>query len=74
MPSSTPLTCLPRWLRADEAAAAIGLSTSTLAKLRVYGGGPAYSRLGRAIVYAPDDLAAWVAARRRTSTSDMGAA
>lgn len=58
-----------RCLRTPEAAEYIGLSKSTLEKLRVTGGGPAYSPLGRAVVYRLDDLDEWVLARKRNSTS-----
>ncbi|MEQ9487628.1 MAG: helix-turn-helix domain-containing protein [Alphaproteobacteria bacterium] len=57
-------------LRTARAATYIGLSKSTLEKLRVTGGGPAYSALGRIIVYRIEDLDAWVLARKRNSTSD----
>jgi excisionase family DNA binding protein len=59
-----------RMLRTREAAAYTGLAKSTLEKLRVHGGGCPYIRLGRVVVYDPDDLDAWLAAHRRTSTSD----
>ena len=39
-----------RKLRVRDAANFLGLSASTLNKLRVYGGGPAFAKLGRAIV------------------------
>ncbi|WP_420730542.1 helix-turn-helix transcriptional regulator [Hwanghaeella sp. 1Z406] len=58
-----------QWIRTIKAAEYVGLSRSTLEKLRVYGGGPAYSALGRAIVYRVQDLDSWVSANRRTSTS-----
>lgn len=59
-----------RCLRTFEAAAYIGLSKSTLEKLRVTGGGPEYAALGRVVVYRIEDLDAWVLARKRRSTSD----
>ncbi len=59
-----------RFLRTADAARYIGLSKSTLEKLRVTGGGPAYAALGRAIVYRIEDLDAWVSAHMRRSTSD----
>ncbi|MFI4973724.1 MAG: hypothetical protein ACHP84_04190 [Caulobacterales bacterium] len=48
---------------------------ATLAKLRVIGGGPAYRKLNRAVLYATEDLRAWVSVAleiRRTSTTDEG--
>jgi excisionase family DNA binding protein len=59
-----------RWLRTEEAAAYVGLSKSTLEKLRVTGGGPVYAALGRVVVYRLEDLDAWVSAHIRCSTSD----
>jgi excisionase family DNA binding protein len=52
-----------------EAARRLGLSASTLNKMRVHGGGPRYSKLGSAVRYSTADLDAWVAANSRTSTS-----
>lgn len=60
-------------LNVSEAAAFIGVSISMLNKLRVYGGGPTFLKIGRRVAYDPDDLAAWLYARRRRSTSDAGA-
>ncbi len=59
-----------RCLRTPDAAAYIGLSKSTLEKLRVTGGGPEYSALGRVIVYRIEDLDAWVLSHKRRSTSE----
>jgi len=36
---------------------------STLAKLAVTGGGPAFRRIGRVPLYAPEDLDAWVVSK-----------
>jgi predicted DNA-binding transcriptional regulator AlpA len=60
-------------LRAPAAAAYVGLSASTLAKMRLRGDGPAYSKAGpRIVVYQQADLDDWLRARRRFSTSDAG--
>lgn len=61
-------------LDASEAAEWLGLSTSTLAKMRLTGSGPVYSKLGRRVVYLRQDLADWVAAHRCRSTSEYTAA
>ena len=55
----------------DTLAAArhIGLSKSTLEKLRVFGGGPKYLKLGKAVRYRVEDLDAWLAARIISNTS-----
>ena len=61
-----------RMLRTRDAARYTGLAQSTLEKLRVYGGGCPYIRIGRVVVYDPADLDTWLAAHRRISTSDHG--
>jgi predicted DNA-binding transcriptional regulator AlpA len=58
------------FLRPRAAAAFLNLSSSTLAKLRLRGDGPVFSKLGRAVVYDREDLKAWAHARRRFSTSE----
>jgi predicted DNA-binding transcriptional regulator AlpA len=60
-------------LDAEKAAGWTGLSTSTLAKLRLTGNGPAYAKLGRRVVYHIDDLEEWIRAHRHKSTSEYGA-
>lgn len=60
-----------RYGRRKEAADYLGISVALLAKLATTGGGPPYSLLGNAVVYAREDLDAWFAARRRTSTSQV---
>ena len=57
-----------RFLSAPEAAEFLCLSTSTLAKLRMRGDGPAYHKLSRKVVYRRDELIDWVEKFRRTST------
>lgn len=58
-------------LRAKEAARYIGLSFSTLAKMRLRGDGPMYSKAGpRVVIYDLSDLDAWLNAGRRRSTSE----
>ena len=53
------------------AAAWLGLSKSTLDKMRCYGVGPRFIRAtGRAVRYDPADLAAFAADRRQSRTSD----
>ena len=58
-------------LRAPAAADFLGLSASTLSKMRLRGDGPPYSKAGpRVVVYDLRDLESWLTARKRTSTSD----
>ena len=59
-------------LRTREAAEYCGSSASPFEKLRLYGGGPVYSKIGRRVVYRIDDLDTWLAANKRRSTSDQG--
>jgi predicted DNA-binding transcriptional regulator AlpA len=69
------MTTLPqpsRRLPVEVAADHVGLSVSTLNKLRVFGGGPVFLKLGRRVAYDVADLDAWLASKRRTSTSDDG--
>ena len=60
----------PPYLKPDEAARYLGSSVSTLAKRRIYGGGPSYCRIGTAIRYARADLDAFMAASKVNSTSE----
>lgn len=60
-------------LDARQTAGRLGLSVSTLAKMRLYGTGPVYSKLGRRVMYRPEDLKAWIAANRYQSTSEYPA-
>jgi predicted DNA-binding transcriptional regulator AlpA len=59
-----------RKLRTADAATYCGLSASTLNKLRVFGGGPKYLKLGRTVCYDVLDLDSWLTTKRRASTSD----
>ena len=59
-------------LTTRQAAEALALSISWLAKLRLYGGGPPFLRLGRCVRYRREDLTKWIEAKARTSTSDDG--
>jgi predicted DNA-binding transcriptional regulator AlpA len=61
------------WMAPPKAAEYADSSTSTLAKLRLKGGGPRFCRIGRAIRYRRSDLDEWLTASSRRSTSDRGA-
>ena len=56
----------------DTAAAAkrLGVSESFLAKARMRGTGPRYSKFGRAVRYTPANLDRYQLARSRTSTAE----
>lgn len=60
----------PIVLSPEQAARSLGISVSTLAKMRLSGKGPVYAKLGRRVVYLPADLNTWVAASRFNSTSE----
>ena len=61
-----------RMLRAPEAATYLGMSQSTLAKMRLRGDGPAYSKAGpRIVIYNLKDIDDWLAKGRRWSTSEQ---
>ena len=64
---------LPKVVTAKTAAGFVGLSESTLAKLRLNGNGPTYCKLGRRVVYRPADLEIWLQSRTTRDTSDADA-
>lgn len=61
-------------LDTEQVAKATGLAINTIEKYRVTGEGPKFLKLGRAVRYDPDDLRAWLNARRVGSTSERIAA
>ena len=61
-----------RILRTIEASQLLGLSPSTLEKLRCLGGGPKFAKLGpRAVGYFPDDLLEWARGQVVSTTSEI---
>ena len=64
----------PEYFPTSLAAERYGLSVSWLTKLRVFGGGPSYLKVGRRVLYERAAFEEWMASHQRTSTSDMGAA
>jgi predicted DNA-binding transcriptional regulator AlpA len=61
---------MQRLLDTYQAAERLGLARSSLAKLRLYGGGPQYLKLGAKVLYPEDAIDAWLAAKvRHTSTT-----
>ena len=56
-------------LTVDEAAQRLSISASYLNKLRCFGGGPVFVRLGKAVRYLPSDLDTWVKENKRTNTA-----
>jgi predicted DNA-binding transcriptional regulator AlpA len=67
-----PGTAAPerRWLRVSAAAAHLGIGVGTLNKLRIYGGGPKYAKIGHTVIYDQADLDAWATERKVRSTSE----
>jgi len=72
MPTPEPLKALlgevvrTRWLDTRAAAARSGHTVGTLATYRWLGVGPAFRQVKSRIVYAEDELDAWIAAGKRT--------
>ncbi len=64
---------LPTLLKTKDASTRLGISKSTLEKLRLTGGGPVFVKRGKSVFYTESDLADWIHANRRRSTSDPGA-
>ena len=63
------ITPTRRWLRVRAAAAHLDVGVGTMNKLRIYGGGPPYSKLGAIVVYDVADLDRWAEERKVSSTS-----
>lgn len=57
-------------IRVRQAATYVGLSKSNLDKMRCYGGGPAYIKLGNSVIYRTEDLDTWLAGNRRVSNDN----
>lgn len=58
-------------LTREQAASMLGLAPATLAAMAVDGDGPPMIRVSpRCIRYSPEDLRAWAAARKVSSTSE----
>ncbi len=75
-PAGRPIPAHPdALLFTAEAGFLLGLSPRTLEALRLRGGGPPFVAVTpKAIRYKRQDIAAWITARRRVSTSDPGQA
>jgi predicted DNA-binding transcriptional regulator AlpA len=67
------MTSFTKVVTASEAARLVGLSESTLAKLRLNGNGPTYCKLGRRVVYRTVDLDEWLQSRTTRDTFDADA-
>jgi hypothetical protein len=59
----------PEYFNKKQAAQRYGLSASWLSKLRVFGGGSPYLKIGRRVVYERTVFEKWLACHCRESTS-----
>jgi hypothetical protein len=59
-----------RYFNSAEASQYLNVSQSMLAKRRLSGDGPRYSKLGKRGVYEVADLDQWITASRHLSTSE----
>ena len=76
MPALDPAEKLPApiaYLDTSATSALTGISESTLEKQRLTGGGIPFIKAGRLVKYSAADIHAWMAARRRCSTSEGSA-
>ena len=60
----------PRMVNTATAAQYVGLAKNTLEKLRLFGGGPRFSKYGRAVRYSVDELDTWIEKNSAASTSE----
>lgn len=56
-------------LTVEAAADYTKISRSSLNKLRVYGSGPLFIKVGARVIYDTDDLDVWLTARKVANTS-----
>ncbi|RYC31131.1 DNA-binding protein [Lichenibacterium minor] len=66
----TPHESAGGYFNTTKSADFLGLATRTLERHRLDGTGPVFMRLGRRILYHPDDLRAWAQQHRYRSTSE----
>jgi len=69
MTKQPTLAPFERLLTPAEAASALGVSLSWLAKARLRGDGPAFIKIGRTVRYSESAIREYLRARTRTSTS-----
>ena len=72
MPNENTSVPHRRWADPSKTADYIDKSESRLAKLRHFGGGPPFVKIGRSVLYDLDDVDRWLEGRKRRSTSDAG--
>lgn len=71
-PPQAPVTwsSQPGLLDTNRAAAKLGMSKQTLANWRLRGNGPPFFKIGNAVRYRPEDMEAWIDARRARHTAE----
>jgi hypothetical protein len=57
-------------LNVVQAAKYTKISKSSLDKLRVYGGGPQYIKVGARVIYDQTDLDTWLVGKKLANTSE----
>jgi hypothetical protein len=65
-----PFILRPRMVDTATAAQYLGLAKNTLEKMRLYGGGPRFSKFRRAVRYSIEELDAWIDKNSAASTSE----
>lgn len=58
------------YMNTKQVAARLGVSRSYLEKLRVYGGGPTYIKIGRSVIYAIAEVDAWMKSHQIASNDN----
>jgi predicted DNA-binding transcriptional regulator AlpA len=71
MNSPARATTTDQLLHPRDAAKLLNVSPSWLAKARVNGNGPRYTKIGRSVRYAESALREYIKARTRGSTSEQ---
>ncbi|OYY77168.1 MAG: hypothetical protein B7Y43_11855 [Sphingomonas sp. 28-62-20] len=64
---------MAKWLDTRAAAARIGFSVGTMQTYRWMGTGPTFRKIGRRVVYATEELDAWVAAQASAASENLAA-
>lgn len=54
----------------DEVAKELKVTPGTLAKWRVFGGGPRFVKYGKNVMYDSKDVSDWLESRKMRTTSD----
>jgi predicted DNA-binding transcriptional regulator AlpA len=70
MNSSAKTNEIDPLLHAAQVAKLLGVSISWLAKARLYGTGPRFIKIGRAVRYATSAVREFILSRQRNSTSE----